>query len=154
MLPSAFYLCFTLSRLLFAWLAARGLGAGHALAGCVATLCGAGVAMALSAARAATPLPLLLSVGALGAGLGPLFALALGYPAHAPLRLVMGAAAVAVCVTTSNAGELLVPLAVSVAWGAMGARAYVAVTLTLCGATAAAAALLWLLTRNPAGRVT
>lgn len=147
-IPSAFYAAFTASRLVCATLALRLLPQGALCALLLALLAagalGLGVALALHSGAAVAA-----AAVAVGLGLGPLFALALGYSMDAPVAYVFSARDVAVCITTSNAGELLVPLVVSGGWALLGPRSFAYTVIALSAAAAVSMAALQLVTRAP-----
>ena len=84
------------------------------------------------------------SIGLLGFGLGPLFACGMSLPIDSPMRYLLSARDVAVVVSTSNAGELLTPLAISLTWSLGGPKAYLLTTAGMTvGTFLTAVALYW-----------
>jgi hypothetical protein len=65
-----------------------------------------------------------VSVGLIGFGLGPLFAMALSMPIDSPAKYMLSASDVALVVAASNVGELGTPLLLTLSWDVLGPRAF------------------------------
>ncbi len=148
LVTTVFYVGFTAARLLFSLVPTRLVPGQHAMFGLIGLLV-TGVAMLVYASAMRGGVLVFVSVGVLGFGLGPLFAIGMSLPIESPAHYVLAAKDVALVVAMSNVGELGTPLVLSLSWSLLGPAAYLATSSIMTAGTAVAAVwLYWLCFAN------
>ena len=132
-----------MSRLLFAIIPHRFVSPGWALVVLLSGLVASASTLALAMIVHSRTLLFVCMLG-VGSSLGPLYATGMSYPISSPARYLLSSADVGYVVSTSNVGELITPLLISLLWAtALQAAAYTFTTVAMALLSVITAIFLW-----------
>lgn len=140
MTVSVFYGLFTLSRLIMSFRFPC-LSPQKIFFALIVLLLG-GVGLLVFAQVSVAGISMFFAVALVGFGLGPLFAMSMSLPIESPSKYLLNPYDVALIVASSNVGELGTPLAVSLLWSTLGAKAFLVTTIAMTVGTVACG--IWL----------